>query len=236
MGTGRMYARLARRLAAAGVASLRFDLRGIGDSEGETPTDENALYTIDRVEDVAAAAAFARGQGAGRVVVVGQCAGAWVAFHAAEAADAAALVLLNPPFLTTRVGEAAVVETRRFAHRLGQASAWRKLLSGRIDARRAAGVVASGIVVGARSLAARGSGGGDEVARRLAALAARGVETRFVFSAGEQGLRELERRLEGPHPDVPVDVVAGPSHTFTPSWGQDRVLELLHRRLVDLAD
>lgn len=236
MGTGRMYARLARGLAAAGVTSLRLDLRGIGDSDGETPTDENALYTMDRVEDVAAAAAFARANGAGRVVVVGQCAGGWVAFHAAEAADAAALVLLNPPFLTTRAGEAAVVETRRFAHRLVQAGAWRKLLSGQIDLRRVAGILVSGVAVAARSLATREPGGGDEVARRLATLGSRGVETLFVFSAGEQGLRELERRLERPHAHVSIDVVAGPSHTFTPSWGQARVLALLQQRLVGLAE
>lgn len=242
-GTGRLYARLARRLAAAGVPSIRLDLRGIGDSDGDEVHDEDALYTADRVEDLLAAVAFAcTAHGAERVVLVGQCASAYLVFHAAgEAAEVDGVVLLNPPFLAWRPGETAVVETRRYARRLRQAGGLRKLATGKVDLGRVLHVLATRAAVAARaSLSRDRAEGGDDVGERLAALHARGVETDFLYCAGEQGLLELERHLGRPvsalaEPLMSVDVLAGPSHTFTPHWGQERALALVLPRLLGLA-
>lgn len=55
---GRSFVLLARRLAALGIAALRFDFRGCGDSQG----DFAALTPPRQVDDVSAAAAYLRSQ------------------------------------------------------------------------------------------------------------------------------------------------------------------------------
>ena len=82
-GPGRMSVHLARHFAAAGVASLRFDLPGIGDS---ALPDEHArphIYIADRREAFAAAIDTLAERGHARVVVMGVCSGAYHALRAA---------------------------------------------------------------------------------------------------------------------------------------------------------
>jgi pimeloyl-ACP methyl ester carboxylesterase len=85
---------LAERLAAAGIAVLRFDWRGTGDALGV----ETDLTLAACRDDLAAAVAAARAAtGADRVVVVGLRFGAFLAAEAAAAGDLDGLVLLAPP-------------------------------------------------------------------------------------------------------------------------------------------
>lgn len=82
-GPGRMSVHLARYFATAGVASLRFDLPGIGDS---ALPDEHArphIYIADRREAFGAAIDALSERGHARVVVMGVCSGAYHALRAA---------------------------------------------------------------------------------------------------------------------------------------------------------
>lgn len=84
-GPYRLYADLARVLAPAGFASLRFDLSGIGESRSR-PGNESAEHTA--VADVRDAIdALVAETGCTRVVLAGLCSGAEVA-HRAALADA----------------------------------------------------------------------------------------------------------------------------------------------------
>ena len=85
---------LADRLAADGVAALRFDYEGTGDSAG----DENALDRIGawRRSVVAAAAEARRLSGCDRVCLIGVRLGATLAALEAEAVRADLVVLWNP--------------------------------------------------------------------------------------------------------------------------------------------
>ena len=90
----RIFAELARRLAAQGFPCLRFDYRGTGDSAG--PFTDFTL--AGATEDIGAAAAFLRERaGVERIGLVGLRLGASLAWKAAaQGLDAAPLVLWQP--------------------------------------------------------------------------------------------------------------------------------------------
>ena len=95
VGPGRLWVELARDFAARGIASVRFDLRGVGDSDGAEAPIRHA-YPPEALGDVAAAIAHYCPGGARDAYLVGLCSGA---YHAAEAAivlGARAVGLLNP--------------------------------------------------------------------------------------------------------------------------------------------
>ncbi|MEU4253068.1 alpha/beta fold hydrolase [Amycolatopsis sp. NPDC026612] len=90
-GPDRLYSDLARSLGEKGIASLRFDFRGVGESTGEYRD-----MTITRsVEEYDAVWRFARSIGFGHVGVIGESYGATIALRS-EAADPDAVCLLWP--------------------------------------------------------------------------------------------------------------------------------------------
>jgi alpha-beta hydrolase superfamily lysophospholipase len=92
---GGFFARLAAGLGEAGVASLRFDLRGHGESEGRQ--EELTLATI--LNDIRVALEYVReATGASRISLLGASfAGGVCAYYAAKRPDELdRLVLLNP--------------------------------------------------------------------------------------------------------------------------------------------
>lgn len=109
---GSMYEPLLHRVAcalhAAGVSTLRFDSRGVGESEGRF--DDG----VGEVEDVRAAIDFVAGEHA-EVAVVGFSFGAWVGLRAG----------LGEPRVGRLVGLAAPLDALDFAY-LG--APWKPLL------------------------------------------------------------------------------------------------------------
>src|SRR5512139_956031 len=95
VGPNRMYAHLARRVAARGCTAVRLDLSGIGDSEARLdglPADEAYVADIRAIMDAMAA----RGASA-RFVLAGLCSGAVNSFRTALADErVVGAVLLNP--------------------------------------------------------------------------------------------------------------------------------------------
>ncbi len=83
VGPNRLYVDTARRLASSGVASFRFDMSGIGDSDH---TGSSLLYIDRSVADVTAAMdALERLGHSPHFVAAGLCTGAYNAFRAALA-------------------------------------------------------------------------------------------------------------------------------------------------------
>ena len=84
-GIARFGVQLARRLAAVGIASLRFDFAGLGDSVGPAGGKDvlSALLSTDRSADISAAVDLLEQHGYHEIAVHGLCSGAYHAFHAA---------------------------------------------------------------------------------------------------------------------------------------------------------
>ncbi|WP_308162960.1 alpha/beta hydrolase [Nocardia alni] len=94
---GGFFTRLAAGLADAGAASLRFDLRGHGESEGS----QEELTLSEILNDIRAALAYVRdATGASELALLGASFGGGIcAYYAAKRpAELSRLVLLNPQF------------------------------------------------------------------------------------------------------------------------------------------
>jgi uncharacterized protein len=133
-GSHRQFVLLARRLAAAGHAALRFDARGMGDSTGSFPGFEGIG------PDIAAAAAALQAEvpGVERIVVWGLCdAASATLMHTAQLPALAGLVMLNPWVRHSDTQAGAEVK-QYYAQRLFDRAFWRKLATGHVDVRAAA--------------------------------------------------------------------------------------------------
>jgi len=128
-GSHRQFTLLARDLAAAGVPAMRFDYRGMGDSEGELRSfdsvDADLRAAIDRF--------FLEVPGMQEVVLWGLCDGASAAaMYAPQDARVAGLVLLNP-WVRTEEGAARATIKHYYRARLFDARLWKKVASGQFD-------------------------------------------------------------------------------------------------------
>jgi dienelactone hydrolase len=136
IGPHRIQVKLCRRLADAGIASLRFDLRGRGDSTGE-----QSFATLDTmIEDARSAITYARSRAPeDDLTLWGICSGGNVAIGAATLAeDVPHLILLSTlPFMPQKRATEKIARTKAHAgtyvRKLFRAATWRKLFSGAVN-------------------------------------------------------------------------------------------------------
>ncbi len=149
IGPNRVWVDTARRWAARGIASLRIDLEGIGDSDGDEARYRHVsqFYVRDELGDQIERfieAFVARGYGP-RIVVAGLCAGGYWAFQAA-ARDrrVTAALMVNPGVLDWHHG---LVQSRDAARlrRLRRLEWWRRIVRGQVRASRIRAVAAASL-------------------------------------------------------------------------------------------
>ena len=130
VGSHRQFTLLARSLGERGIPVMRFDYRGMGDSEG-TPRQ---FDDID--DDLRAAVDHFTGPAfdVREVVLWGLCDGASAAMlYAGQDARVSGLVLANP-WVRSAEGLASATLKHYYRRRLLEPAFWRKLVSGRFDA------------------------------------------------------------------------------------------------------
>ncbi len=208
-GAARQNVDFARYLAKHGIACLRFDFAGLGDSIGP-PGKENLLtHTFsDRLPDIRAALDALEKQGFRRFGMLGLCSGAYHAFHAALADPRLSrLLLVNLPlfqlptrnvldFLENRGTSATVVGRKLFS-----IGSWKTLLSGRSNVRT---LVRSVINHARRQVTGKSQALGRKLGlireksfpeQAMTRLSRQGTRALFMFSPGDEEIDAFAREF-----------------------------------------
>lgn len=190
VGSHRHFVELARHLAEQGFAVLRFDYRGMGDSDGDSPGFEHVTPDIAAAIDVV----HAQIPGLAGVALWGMCdAVPPIARSAAQRFDVVGMVLLNPWVRETASHDAVLL--RHYYHRrLLRREFWANLFTGRSDVaalpRSLANLLRARLD---RLWSARGGDHPDTLAGRIVAHLARAQgEVLLVMSGQDLTAREFD--------------------------------------------
>lgn len=238
VGPNRMWVEASRRWAARGVPTLRLDLEGIGDADGDPShfRDLAELYVPERISQVLSALDMLEERGMGsRYVLAGLCSGAHWSFHAAlQDERVLAALMLNPRTLFWSPTQQIA---RDFRRGLLRRSSWRRALRGEFPlASLLTLAVRAPFVLPRRALNrwyARHSGR-DDLKQALNRLFDTNKHIYFFFSDNEPLYEEF--KLEGRlgkldrRPNVSLESIPNRDHTLRPFEAQ----RAAHRAL-DLA-
>lgn len=256
IGPNRMWVEIARRWAARGVPALRFDLGGIGDSDG----DAAALAHVAGIykpaygpQMHAALEAFSAHGLPERFVVLGLCAGGYWSMHTALEDERVRLaILLNTRSLIWDEEVYGVRRARELRERVLLGSTWRKALRGELDlarhletaralalrATRAPRRLRAWLGAGPQGTdAAHSLGRTAELAAMFERLQERDQHALLLFTGREPLHRELtargllERMGSWPNIEIAIRGTSADTHTLTPLWLQRQVHELVDRAL-----
>ncbi|TDN61293.1 alpha-beta hydrolase superfamily lysophospholipase [Paraburkholderia sp. BL10I2N1] len=257
VGDGRLAVLMARRLAAQGVASLRMDLGGLGDSlhHEDSPTLE-AVYARHSVTDATAGVEWLTAAGYRGVVTFGVCTGAYVSIHTALAhPHVVGCMSINLPFFfwggpQTKPGAHHIESSEVYRRSIRNPHKWLRLLTGRANGRAIAVELGRRWYVRLTSLAGSAFEGWlglhtstGAIRQLLRDLDRKGVRTSLVYGALDAGLDELAIRF-GPNgselgklTNVTATILARVDHSLFSRTARDVVMahfeEFVHERTLD---
>jgi alpha-beta hydrolase superfamily lysophospholipase len=252
IGPNRLYVALARKWAAHGVAVLRLDLSGIGDSATRPGAQENIVYSSCAGDDIALALAFIRRQfGDIPVHAMGLCSGGYHSFKSAVAGTHfRTVVCINPLTFNWREGQSLAFpeyrvaqDVMRYKTNAFRWESWKKLLTGGVDIPELAQVLVRRVIGASISR-------GKDIVRRmhiplpndlgteLSELGKRRINVLFVFADGEPGIDLLNNGGGSIVPRlqkrglIGIEFVNGADHTFTSGAHRDHLNEVLTRHVL----
>jgi pimeloyl-ACP methyl ester carboxylesterase len=240
IGPNRMWVDIARRWAARGVPTLRVDLEGLGDADGdgERFTELAELYAPGLVNQVIAVLDALETRGSvRRFLLAGLCSGACWSFHGAlQDERVTAAFMLNPRAL---FWDPLLEATRDFRRGVLRTSSWRRVLSGEVPPGRIIALASRAPLALPRRAVARWSAhraDDDELDRAFDRLRETGKRLQFIFSSNEPLYEELEldgrlERLARRWPNIGFDFIPGRDHTLRPFQSQRSANEALDRAL-----
>jgi hypothetical protein len=234
-----MNVAFARRFAAVGTAVLRIDVNGVGDSREGVGTPPPGPYDPAAIDDVCAALVLLKRMGYRRITMSGVCAGAFLAWAAAERAEVPVeLILVNletfdvvpynrelmtkfenpPPPFRERLKTAK--------NRLEEASViWSQLRKW------------TNVSVGVLNASAPTTFRSSTLGARIQRLTKSGSRIHLIYSSHDPGLRHYYLRTALHHlrfllrGAVTVQIIDGPDHSFTPRWATNLLGETILKLL-----
>jgi dienelactone hydrolase len=239
VGASRLYVQVARRLAAAGHVTLRFDFSGIGDSEPRRDTlgaAESAVVETREAMDLLQA----RKGGTDQFILFGLCSGADMGFKAAGVDErVVGLVQLDPFAYRTRG-----YYIHHYGPKLVNVNAWRHYVSVRVQrwrtSREKARVTSTmhdgeEIVSYVAPEYRRVFPPREETQAKLQALIARKVQMLNVFSSGMPDHYNHAEQYRASFPGLDfgsclqVEFIRGAEHTFTFLPDQERLVDIVEQ-------
>jgi pimeloyl-ACP methyl ester carboxylesterase len=213
-GPFRLYAELARELAAGGSIALRFDLGGIGDSA--SVYDGRTLEERTEMQIRAALDLLEQSYGVTKVVLAGLCSGAEDSFRHAERDERVTRVVMIDPFAYRTFG---------FSWRYLRFRARRRLL-------RALGLYRAAPRRQAPALVDYEHLPQPEARRILQGLLARRVSMHFIYTAGMHEHFNYAGQLRAMFRGISFDGLVRVDHL--PRLDHTQLLEADRRKLIEV--
>jgi dienelactone hydrolase len=248
-GISRLSVVLARQLASQGIASLRMDFAGLGDSMLGSDDREGHLFNTDRRKDFAAAVDRLAQLGFRHFAAFGLCTGAYHALAAAIADERIeGLALVNLPNFSWQQDDPVDMSlpmqfrsSASYRQGLRDLENWSRMLRGEVAIRGILRVLRQRYTRRAALMALRVA---ESVGlplntalgrprRAIRALLQRGVRIQFLLSLGDPGIDLLEasfgrggRALQG-FGEAEVTIRAGLDHTLSLQRMRDDAVEIV---------
>lgn len=251
-GWGRSSALMARDLAGAGIASLRFDAANIGDSPAVPGLPEQVLYQDSQIDDVRAALDFLARRDLAPVILAGRCSGGYLTFKSAVADPRISGAVAVNPFVFFWRPDRNIDDSLRYMPRslgvyrekLFQPETFRRLLQGRVDIPRAIANMGRAFwrrvvrkVTPILQMIPCTGGEYAEVRKSFHVLLERRMPLALLYSENDVGFEHFAEHF-GPtgrglrrYPNVRLEIVPEADHNFTPVPARRAYLEAL----VDMA-
>jgi alpha-beta hydrolase superfamily lysophospholipase len=247
-GPNRVWVDSARELAAAGVRSVRLDLAGIGEGEGESArfAEISEFYDPAFGEQIEAAMTTIEASGpARRFTVIGLCSGGYWSFRIGiDDRRVERIIPLNPGAFRWR-HSLVMEQDGKGLSMLTEGRLWRKLLRGEFDLKKIRAFALLAVRrVGEKLRSLLGSGAGEaEESRRepkleadLDALRESGTEVVIAFSTDERPAVELRRSgivaEIGRWPNTSLVDLPGVDHAIASTSAQAAARELIRSRIL----
>lgn len=255
-GDGRLAVVFARRLAAQGIASVRLDVSGIGETPSADWVDSKSpLYSARAIDDVRHAAAWLAARGYPSIALFGVCSGGYLSLHAAAVSPhvdgVLAVNLLRFIWGADETLDQAIAQqgpsTRLYMQSARSLGKWMNVLRGRSHVRSKLKKVARRfgrrMAIATANLAhdvTKVEFGTTGQAQALAAkLNEKGVEVRLVYGELNRGLDELStyfgqggRRLRR-YDHIQVAPIAQLDHSLFSHAARDKVFAYAEQFFAD---
>lgn len=254
IGPNRLYVKMARSWAASGYRAFRFDLSGIGDSASDSGVSSADVFVKDFTADVRAAIDCLVAKGCKKIVLMGICSGAYLAFQTALVdARITGQILMNPrrlELLTDKADGAWQSAMQRhyksthfYRRALFRPAVYGKIFRGEVDlagiARRFQAVF-QGRLKRAFNCLFKPALTDEDVLSKMKRLGVRGTNTLIILAAEDDGRDYIEfhfgsggHRMRG-STQFRIVVVDESDHTFSSSKSQQIVIANVREHLENM--